>query len=92
MTNFEWYYKEVTNYCIMKLGFENECTIDLFKMLDGFDEGLKIFFNFLDSKTVELILSKDKERIDKQAEYLSLEWKDLKQLLTKQKTSVIIKT
>lgn len=73
MTNFEWYYKEVTNYCIMKLGFENECTIDLFKMLDNFDEGLKKIFNTLDNKSVELILSKDKERIDKQAEYLSLE-------------------
>lgn len=73
MTNFEYYYKKVTDYCIMKLGFENECTIELFKMLDNFDEGLKIFFNFLDSKTVELISSKDKERIDKQAEYLSLE-------------------
>lgn len=73
MTNFEWYYKEVTNYCIMKLGFENECTIELFKMLDNFDKDLKEIFNTLDNKLVELILSKDKERIDKQAEYLSLE-------------------
>lgn len=73
MTNFEHYYKEVTDYCIMKLGFENDCTIDLFKMLDNFDEGLKEIFNTLDNKLVELILSKDKERIDKQAEYLSLE-------------------
>lgn len=73
MTNFEYYYKEVTDYCIMKLGFENECTIDLFKMLDNFNKDSKEVFNFLDSKTVELILSKDKERIDKQAEYLSLE-------------------
>ena len=73
MTNFEWYYKEITDYCIMKLGFENESTIELFKILDNFDEGLKEIFNFLDSKSVELILSKDKERIDKQAEYLGLE-------------------
>lgn len=73
MTNFEWYYKKVIDYCIMKLGFENECTIELFKILDGFDEGFKEIFNILDNKSVELILSKDKERIDKQAEYLSLE-------------------
>ena len=72
MTNFEWYYKEVTNYCIMKLGFENNCTIELFKILDGFDEGLKEIFNTLDNKSVELILSKDKERIDKQSKYLGL--------------------
>lgn len=71
MTNFEYYYKEVTNYCIMKLGFENECTIELFKMLDNFDKDLKEVFNTLDGKSVDLILSKDKERIDKQAEYLS---------------------
>lgn len=73
MTNFEWYYKTITDYCIMKLGFENECTIDLFKMLNNFDEGLKEIFNTLDNKSVKLILSKDKERIDKQAEDLSLE-------------------
>lgn len=73
MTNFEYYYKEVIDYCIMKLGFENDCTIELFKMLDNFDKDLKEIFNTLDSKSVELILSKDKERIDKQAEYLSLE-------------------
>lgn len=71
MTNFEYYYKEVTDYCIMKLGFENECTINLFKMLDNFDKDLKEVFNTLDGKSVDLILSKDKERIDKQAEYLS---------------------
>lgn len=73
MTNFEWYYKRITDYCIMKLGFENECTIDLFKMLDNFNKDLKEIFNTLDSKSIELILNKDKERIDKQAEYLSLE-------------------
>lgn len=73
MTNFEWYYKTITDYCIMKLGFENECTIDLFKMLDNFNKDLKTIFNTLDNKSVELIISKDKERIDKQAEYLSLE-------------------
>lgn len=73
MTNFEWYYKEITNYCIMKLGFENDCTIELFKILDNFDKDLKEVFNTLDNKSVELILSKDKERIDKQTEYLSLE-------------------
>lgn len=73
MTNFEYYYEKVIGYCIMKLGFENEYTIELCKILDNFDEGLKIFFNSLDSKTVKSILSKDKERIDKQAEYLSLE-------------------
>lgn len=73
MTNFEWYYKIITDYCIMKLGFENECTIELFKILDNFDKGLKEIFNTLDNKSVKLILSKDKERIDKQAEDLSLE-------------------
>lgn len=73
MTNFEWYYKEVTNYCIMKLGFENECTIELFKILDGFDEALKRGINFLDFKTVTLIAERDKERIDRQARYLGLE-------------------
>ena len=73
MTNFERYYKTITDYCIMKLGFENECTIDLFKILDNIDEGGKETFNFLDDKTVELIISRDKERIDEQAEYLSLE-------------------
>lgn len=73
MTNFEWYYKRITDYYIMKLGFENECTINFFKMLDNFDKDLKEIFNTLDSKSVELILNKDKERIDKQAEYLSLE-------------------
>ena len=73
MTNFEWYYKEVTNYCIMKLGFENECTIELFKILDGFDEALRRGINFLDFKTVTLIAERDKERIDRQARYLGLE-------------------
>lgn len=73
MTNFEWYYKEVTNYCIMKLGFENECTIELFKILDSFDEALRRGINFLDFKTVTLIAKRDKERIDKQARYLGLE-------------------
>ena len=73
MTNFEWYYKEVTNYCIMKLGFENDCTIELFKILDGFDEALRRGINFLDFKTVTLIAERDKERIDKQARYLGLE-------------------
>lgn len=73
MTNFEWYYKEVTNYCIMKLGFENDCTIELFKILDGFDETLRRGINFLDFKTVTLIAERDKERIDKQARYLGLE-------------------
>lgn len=73
MTNFEWYYKEVTNYCIMKLGFENECTIELFKILDSFDEALKRGINFLDFKTVTLIAERDRERIDKQARYLGLE-------------------
>lgn len=73
MTNFEYYYKEVTDYCIMKLGFENDCTIELFKMLNNFDEISKEIFNTLNNKAVEIILNKDKERIDKQAEYLSLE-------------------
>lgn len=73
MTNFEYYYKKVTDYCIMKLGFENEYTIDLFKMLDNIDEVIKIIFNTLDNKSVELNISRDKEKIDKQAEYLSLE-------------------
>lgn len=73
MTNFEWYYKEVTNYCIMKLGFENECTIELFKMLDNIDDEIKIIFNTLDSKSLELTFKRDKERIDKQARYLGLE-------------------
>lgn len=73
MTNFEWYYKTITDYCIMKLGFENKCTIKLFKMLDNFDKDLKEIFNTLDNQSIELILSKDEERIDKQAKYLSLE-------------------
>ena len=65
MTNFEWYYKEIMTYCIMKLGFENECTIELLKILDNFDEDLKEIFNVLGRTSIELILSKDKERIDK---------------------------
>ena len=73
MTNFEWYYKEVTDYCIMKLGFENECTIELFKILDNFDDDSKEVFNILDFKTLRLILDRDKARIDKQAKYLGLE-------------------
>lgn len=73
MTNFEWYYKEVTDYCIMKLGFENDCTIELFKILDNFDDDSKEVFNILDFKTLRLILDRDKARIDKQAKYLGLE-------------------
>ena len=73
MTNFEWYYKEIMTYCIKKLGLENECTIELLKTLENFDEDLKKIFNVLGRTSIELILSKDKERIDKQAKYLGLE-------------------
>lgn len=67
----------------MKLGFENECTIELLKTLDNFDEDLKEIFNVLGRTSIELILSKDKERIDKQAKYLSLEWKRFKTAIDK---------
>lgn len=73
MTNFEWYYKEILTYCIMKFGINNEYTIDLLTELKIFDEDLKKVYNVLGRTSVEFILSKDKERINKQTEYLSLE-------------------
>ena len=73
MTNFEWLKREITDYCIMKLGFEHNFTINLFKTFDIFDKDVKIILNTLDTSSVELIISKYKELIDKQAEYLSLE-------------------
>lgn len=75
MTNFEWYYKEIMTYCIMKLGVTNKYTIDLLTKLENFDEDLKKIYNVLGRTSVGFILSKDKERIDKQTEYLSLEYK-----------------
>lgn len=73
MTNFEWFKREITNYCIMKLGFEHRFTINLFKTFDIFNEDVKIILNTLDASSVKLIISKYKELIDKQIKDVSLE-------------------
>lgn len=73
MTNFEWFKREVTDYCISKLGFEHRFTINLFKTFDIFNEDVKIILNTLDISSVELIISKYKELIDKQIKDASLE-------------------
>lgn len=73
MTNFERFYKKVTDYCIMKLGFENDYTIDLFKMLDNFDEELIKALNTFSYDTFAIIEQQYFNAIDEEAKKQCLE-------------------
>lgn len=73
MTNFEQFYKKVTDYCIMKLGFENEYTINLFKTLDSFDEKSIRFLDIVTYDTFDMIIQCYLKAIDEEAKKQGLE-------------------
>ena len=73
MTNFEIFYKKVTDYCVAKLGFENEYTINLFKTLDNFDERLITLFNSVTYYTLDVVIQHYLKAIDREVKEQCLE-------------------
>ena len=67
MTNFEWFYKRVTDYCIMKLGLENKYTVNLFNALDNFDDELIKILNTFSYDTFYIIMQQYFNAINEEA-------------------------
>lgn len=73
MTNFEIFYKKITDYCVTKLGFENEYTVNLFKTLDSFDEKVIRFFDVVTYDTLDMIIQCYLKAIDGEVKEQCLE-------------------
>ena len=73
MTNFKIFYQKVTDYCVAKLGFENEYTINLFKTLDNFDEKSIRFLNIAPYDTLDMIIQCYLKAIDGEVKEQCLE-------------------